>query len=94
MTHSTGLDERGQLIVDVLVDAFSDLMAADADALLSALGVVTEDRAVLLGQYSGAVSGALGFGSPLSLPFLLDEVVPALAAAADGDPATAVAAVD
>ena len=32
MTHSTELDERGQLIVDVLVDAFSDLMAADADA--------------------------------------------------------------
>ena len=26
------LDDRRQLIVDVLVDAFSDLMAADADA--------------------------------------------------------------
>ena len=38
------------------------------------------------------MSAALGFGSPLSLPFLLDEVVPALAAADDGDPATAVPA--
>jgi uncharacterized protein (DUF2252 family) len=32
VTHSTALDERAQLIVDVLVEAFSDLMAADADA--------------------------------------------------------------
>ncbi|SOE01086.1 Uncharacterized conserved protein, DUF2252 family [Blastococcus haudaquaticus] len=32
MTHSTELSERGQLIVDVLVEAFADLMAADADA--------------------------------------------------------------
>ncbi|WP_200814756.1 DUF2252 domain-containing protein [Blastococcus haudaquaticus] len=32
VTHSTELSERGQLIVDVLVEAFADLMAADADA--------------------------------------------------------------
>jgi iron complex transport system substrate-binding protein len=63
---------------------------ADADTLLSALDVVTSGRTVLLGGYDGAVSAALGFGSPLSLPYLLDQVVPALAAAADGDPATTV----
>ena len=34
--------------------------------------------------------GALGYGSPLSLPYLLDQAAPALAAAADGDPTTAV----
>ncbi len=32
VTPDTKLDERAQLIVEVLVDAFSDLMAADADA--------------------------------------------------------------
>ena len=32
VTQPTDLDERGQLIVDVLVEAFADLMAADADA--------------------------------------------------------------
>jgi uncharacterized protein (DUF2252 family) len=32
MTRPTALDGRAQVIVDVLVDAFSDLMAADADA--------------------------------------------------------------
>ena len=63
---------------------------ADADTLLSARDVVTSDRTVLLGAYSGDVSAALGFGSPLSLPYLLDQLVPALAVAADADPATAV----
>jgi uncharacterized protein (DUF2252 family) len=32
MTRDTETDERAQLIVEVLVEAFSDLMAADADA--------------------------------------------------------------
>ncbi len=32
MTRSTAADDRGQLIIDVLIEAFSDLMAADADA--------------------------------------------------------------
>ena len=80
------------LEADVLaVNGYTEADAA-ADPLFSGLDVVTEGRTVLLGSYSGAVSAALGYGSPLSLPFLLDEVVPALAAAADGDPATAVPA--
>ncbi len=54
--------------------------------------MVTQGRTVLLGSYSGDVSAALGFGSPLSLPYLLDEAVPALAAA-DGDPSTVVPAI-
>lgn len=65
---------------------------AAADTLLGALDVVSAGRTVLLGSYSSAVSAALGFGSPLSLPYLIDEVTPALAAAVDGDPATAVPA--
>jgi hypothetical protein len=32
VTQGTGLDERAALIVETLVDAFADLMAADADA--------------------------------------------------------------
>ena len=35
-------------------------------------------------------SGAIGYSSALSLPFLLEEAVPKLAAALDGDPATVV----
>ncbi|MGY1685537.1 iron-siderophore ABC transporter substrate-binding protein [Geodermatophilus sp. SYSU D00867] len=83
--------ERLDLLeADVLAVNGYDQADADADALFSALDVVTQGRTVLLGGYSGDVSAALGFGSPLSLPYLLDEVVPALAAAADGDPSTAV----
>ncbi|WP_216870853.1 ABC transporter substrate-binding protein [Modestobacter excelsi] len=85
--------ERLDLLeADVLaVNGYTEADAA-ADTLFSGLDVVTGGRTVLLGSYSGAVSAALGFGSPLSLPYLLDEVVPALAAAADGDPATTVPA--
>jgi iron complex transport system substrate-binding protein len=83
--------ERLDLLdADVLAVNGYDQAAADADALFSALDVVTQGRTVLLGSYSGDVSAALGFGSPLSLPYLLDVVVPPLAQAADGDPATAV----
>jgi len=83
--------ERLDLLeADVLAVNGYDPADADADALFSALDVVTQGRTVLLGSYSGDVSAALGFGSPLSLPYLLEEVVPALAAAADGDPSTAV----
>ncbi|MGY1780973.1 iron-siderophore ABC transporter substrate-binding protein [Geodermatophilus sp. SYSU D01036] len=83
--------ERLDLLdADVLAVNGYDQADADADPLFSALDVVTQGRTVLLGGYSGDVSAALGFGSPLSLPYLLDEVVPALAAAADGDPSTAV----
>jgi iron complex transport system substrate-binding protein len=64
-----------------------------ADPLFGALAVVTEDRTVYLGTYDTDLTAALGFGSPLSLPYLLDLVVPALAQAADGDPATVVDAV-
>lgn len=61
-----------------------------ADPLVSSLDVVTEDRTVFLGTFDQDFAGALGFSSPLSLPFALDVAVPRLAAAADGDPATAV----
>jgi iron complex transport system substrate-binding protein len=61
-----------------------------ADPLFAGLDVVTSDRAVYLGGYTGDITASLGFGSPLSLPYLLDAVVPALAQAADGDPATVV----
>ncbi|SDO44100.1 iron complex transport system substrate-binding protein [Klenkia soli] len=83
--------ERLDLLdADVLVENGYDQAALDADTLLAGLDVVTEDRTVLLGQYSSAISAALGFGSPLSLPYLLDQLVDPLAAAADGDPATVV----
>lgn len=83
--------ERLDLLdADVLVMNGYDQAALDADTLVAPLSAVTDDRTVLIGQYSSPVSAALGFGSPLSLPYLLDQLVGPLAAAADADPATTV----
>lgn len=65
---------------------------AEADLkrdLVQQLTVVKEGRYVGLGAFDDDFAAALGFNSPLSLPFLLDIAVPRLAAATDDDPATA-----
>ncbi|MFP5022127.1 iron-siderophore ABC transporter substrate-binding protein [Pseudonocardia phyllosphaerae] len=51
---------------------------------------VQQGRAIFLDELRGQWSGALSFNSPLSLPYVLDTFVPALSAAADGNPATPV----
>ena len=56
-------------------------------ALRPNLAVVQEGREVFLGKL---LAGAYSFSSPLSLPYLLEELVPMLAAAVDGDPRTEV----
>lgn len=48
---------------------------------------MAEGREVFVDQLLG---GAFSFASPLSLDYLLDELVPELTAAADGDPSTVV----
>ncbi|MGH2782222.1 MAG: siderophore-interacting protein [Thermoleophilaceae bacterium] len=53
------------------------------------LDAVREDRVIYL-DLEDQLAGALGFSSALSLPFLLDEAAPRLAAAVDGDPETEV----
>jgi iron complex transport system substrate-binding protein len=55
----------------------------------SVLDVLGDDRAVFIDDDS-PVSGALAYGSVLSLRYALDELMPVIEAAADGDPATAV----
>ena len=60
-----------------------------ANPVFRRLDAVREDRVVYL-DLEDQFSGALGYASPLSLPFLLDEAAPQLAAAVDGDPATKV----
>jgi iron complex transport system substrate-binding protein len=57
-----------------------------ADPRYRRLDVHAEGRDLFLGL--DLYNGAFVFSSPLSLPLLLDEVVPAMAAAIDGDPAT------
>jgi len=49
--------------------------------------VRTEGRDIFLAE-KGTLYEATSFISVLSIPLLVDELVPKLAAAADGDPAT------
>jgi iron complex transport system substrate-binding protein len=86
-------EQFGVLEADVLVvGLYGDTAAATftADPVFQNLRVAREGRAVLLPELSEA-NGALSFGSVLSLPAALDQMGPRLAAAVDGDPATAVA---
>ena len=78
------------------LDVFdSDVLVAEGvsdstvkNPLFAALPPVKEGRFVQLGAFDQDFAAALGFNSPLSIPFLLDIAVPRLAAATDGDPAT------
>ena len=75
-----------QDLLAVIGSTQADFLAANP--LANGLPVVAEGRTVYFGEFAGDFAGALGFGSPLSLPFALDIAVPRLAAAADGDPTT------
>jgi iron complex transport system substrate-binding protein len=60
-----------------------------ADPLYKNLKVRTEGRDVFVEEdYDDQLYGATSFVSVLSLPIVLDELVPKLAAAVDGNPAT------
>jgi len=61
----------------------------ESNPVVKRLDAVREGRMVFL-DLTDQFAGALGFASALSLGYLLDNEVDALAAAADGDPATEV----
>jgi iron complex transport system substrate-binding protein len=54
--------------------------------------VHTEGREVFLDSFGSTLGAATSFLTPLSIPYLLDELVPMMAAAIDGDPETEVPA--
>jgi iron complex transport system substrate-binding protein len=86
--------ERIDLLdTDVLVwlieDYAKDKAKLRADPLYAALGVAKKQGDVYL-ENNETLGSATSFISVLSLPYLLDGLVPQLAEAADGDPATPV----
>lgn len=84
-------EERIDLLdVDVIVWIASSAEGRQAILDLPMRGrldAADEGREVFLDTVLG---GALSFSSPLSIPYALDRLVPALAAAVDGDPDTLV----
>lgn len=86
--------ERTDLLdVDALVWLVTsydeDSAKVHADPLYAKLDVMKQSREVYL-EEGELLGGATSFISALSLPFLVDGLVPQLAAAVDGDPATPV----
>lgn len=84
-------DERMDLTdVDVAIwfvgDA-AEIETLKADPVLASLDVFKENRVIFLAPEL-VVYEAFNFNTVLSIPFVLEEFVPVLAAAADGDPAT------
>lgn len=62
----------------------------EQNPVFTGLDAVEQGRVVDLGQFNDHFPGALGFNSPLSLPYVLDIAVPRLADAVDGDSSTTV----
>ena len=76
------IDADALVWVTVAAESFE---AVRDDPLYRRLDVARQGRDLFLEE---TLSGALSFGSVLSLPFALEELVPRLAAAVDGDPGT------
>jgi iron complex transport system substrate-binding protein len=80
-------EEHFRLMEQDVVVMFGKRDDVTADPVFRRLEAVREERVVYL-DLEDQFAGALGFSSPLSLPYLIDEAVPKLASAVDGDPAT------
>ena len=78
-------------IVWLVGNPAKDEATLHADKLYGGLEVVKQGREVFV-KDSGDFGNAVSFVSVLSLPYTLDQLVPQLAAAVDGNPATPVVA--
>jgi ABC-type Fe3+-hydroxamate transport system substrate-binding protein len=81
--------EQFRLMDQDLVVMYGAKDDIEKNKVVSRLDAVRDDRVVYL-DLTDQFAGALGFASALSIPYMLDNEVDALAQAVDGDPATAV----
>jgi iron complex transport system substrate-binding protein len=81
--------ERLRLIDQDVVVMFAKREDVIDHPVYRRLDAVREDRVIYL-DLEDQLAGALGYSSPISLPYAIDEAVPRLAAAIDGDPKTKV----
>ena len=86
------LSEEAADMLDVDVIIWLDAAGVEGygGPLYPTLDVHTQGREVHVDSFGDPLGGATSFVTVLSLPFLLDGLVPMLAAAVDGDPATVV----
>ncbi|GAA0939550.1 hypothetical protein GCM10009554_29410 [Kribbella koreensis] len=82
-------DPRSRLLTGLGFTLPSDLDKLLADPVYKALGVAKQGRGVYIEEnYDDDLYSASSFVSILSLPTVLDQLVPRLARAVDGNPAT------
>jgi iron complex transport system substrate-binding protein len=79
--------ERLRLIDQDVVVMFAKREDVIDHPVYRRLDAVREDRVIYL-DLEDQLAGALGYSSPISLPYAIDEAVPRLAAAIDGDSQT------
>jgi iron complex transport system substrate-binding protein len=82
-------EEQIELIDQDVVVMFASEDDVGDNPIYKRLDAVKEDRVIYL-DLADQLAGALGFGSPLSLPYAAEGFAPLLSDALDGDPATKV----
>jgi iron complex transport system substrate-binding protein len=86
-------EERSDMLdVDVIIWLDAVDVENYGGPLYESFAVHTEGREVFLDSFNDPLGGATSFVSVLSLPYLLEGLLPMLEAAVDGDPATEVPA--
>jgi iron complex transport system substrate-binding protein len=78
-----------QVVVWSVANVAKDVPKLHSDKLYADLNVVRQGREIAVGE-DGPYGVSYSFVTVLSLPYLLDRLVPQLKAAVDGDPATKV----
>lgn len=87
-TEQISREQFGLLDQDLVVVIGTEQKVFSRDPPVRNLQAAKEGRIVYFGDFASEFSGAVGYGSLLSLPYALDLAVPRLSAALDDDPAT------
>lgn len=80
-TQALSSEQLGELNKDGLAVFGADEATVRANPVFNTLPVVAQGRTAFLGPETGLFAGAVGFTSPLSLPYAIDAMVPPLAQA-------------
>lgn len=83
-TQTLSLEQQGQMDGDIVVVIGRSKAEAMADPVFAAIPAVREGRVAFLPPFSSEFGGALGYSSPLSLPYAIDTAVPLLEGALKG----------
>jgi iron complex transport system substrate-binding protein len=78
-TQTLSSEQLGQLDKQGIAVLGVPPQTALANPVFANLAAVRENRVAYVGDEASPVAGALGFSSPLSLPYALDQVTPELA---------------